>query len=352
MRNRIIDIARGLCIIFVCVFHIVYTPENSLPYNFINSGVWLSIPFFFVLSGYLYKPSRHNIIYRIKSILIPSVKYSFILLVVGGIYCAVFHSYTFRGWLVDVLLTYLRPEFSLDLITLDVPHWNLLLYDIISPIWFIWTMVWTLPVFYALVGYTSKSIRNLVLCCVLLLITSILLYDYSSYFSWSLTLVPVYAAVMFCGSYCANAGVFERIVASRNYMLALIAAAVHFMMFLLCGSPRAFMNELGTIGKWSVIAFFVQTFIGSYALILFCVFLADYKYISDFVEFVGINSLLFMLAHRSFGVVFSDIMGTYIKSGDYWTLDNVTVEIFVKSLTVLVLSLISCSIFIMIKDKR
>ena len=343
-RNKILDIARGLAILFVCAYHIVYTPENDFAYRLSNESIWFAIPFFFLLSGYLYRVERYNLIYRVKALLIPSLVCTSLLLVIGGAYCMLFHSYTINDIFIDFVYTYLRPEFSAKLIPINMNYWDRLLYDVISPVWFIWTLILTLPVFYFFMRFTSHSFRNLFIICAVMLLISFMLYDYRNYFSWSLTLVPVYAAVMLAGDYCSGLKLYERLDNSGSYLIALIAFIIHTVMYYFSGSSRAFMNELGTIGKWSVFTFFIQVFIGSYAFILLCKLLGKIKYVSEFLQFTGRNSLFFMFLHRPLGVIFSDLLGTYIKSGPTWQVE-VNAEVFIYSVIVFILSIISCSAF-------
>lgn len=353
-RDKIIDVARGLAMLFVCAFHLIYFQEEGLFGSFIREGVWLAIPLFFLISGYVYRLRPHDLPYRIKSLLIPSLKYTLFFIVAGGIYCIIFHSYTFKDICIDAVYTYLRPEFSSMLIKLDMNYWDRLLYDIIGQVWFVWTMIFALPLFYLFVRRTSQSFRNLLIICVIFVAMTFMLYDYSSYISWSLTIVPLYAALMLIGDYFAELNLCERIVKSEksvNYFAALAAFIIHSVMFSFSGSPRSFMNELGTIGKFSVFTFFVQVFIGGYAFIILCKLLVKIKFVSWFLQLVGRNSLLFMFLHRPLGALFSDIFGTYIKSGPYWTIDNLTAGICIKSILIYILTLICCSIFAMLKER-
>ena len=276
-RNKIFDTARGIAILCVCAFHLIYTPNGGLAQGFIGESIWFAIPFFFSLSGYLYRIERHSLLHRVKALLIPSVKYTLSLLVIGGAYCMIFHSYTFKDICIDAVYTYLRPEFASILLPLKANYWDRLLYDIISQAWFMWTMIFTLPVFYFFMRYTSQSFRNLFIVCVIMLLISFALYDYRNHLSWSLAIVPVYASLMLAGDYCAGLKIAEHIETCGNYFIAVIALIIHAVIFYFSGSPRAFMNELGTIGSWSVFTVFIQMFIGGYAFIIICSLLDKVK---------------------------------------------------------------------------
>ena len=348
-RNTLIDTARGLGILIVCVFHLIYRPENGLADKFIMSGIWLAIPLFFVISGYLHRDDN-KLAHRVKSLLIPSLRYTLLLLVAGGIYCAIFHGYTLKDWARDFMLTYLRPEFSMRIMPDFIPadFWTCLLYDVISPVWFIWTMIFTLYVFYLLVKFTNRSFWNLLICCIVCVCMSTALYDFSQYFSWSLTLVPVYAAIMLCGAFIASR---EINLESGNIFAAMIAFMIHFAAFVAWGSSNIFMNVVGTLGRLSVIIFFAQVFVGGYPFIFTCRVFMNIKYIAGFLTLLGRNSLIFMFLHRPLGAIFSDMLGTYIKSGTSWNVD-VTPEVFIKSLIVFALSMTLCTLLALVQDDK
>ena len=352
MRNLLFDVARGLAIVLVAIFHIVYRSENGTADIFLKESIWLVIPFFFIVSGYFTNVSAGNLlrdaINRLKRLLFPAVLCSVAVLILLGIYCAIFHAYDFRAWSLDVIATYLRPEFfrkipafaRYDLI-------NALVFDLVSPVWFVWTMALTIPVFYACARLVNlRKFWQVAIICAILLALTFGLYDYRNDFSWSLIIVPVYAAIMIFTRYLREAGLVEKILAYKNaYIFAVFAFAVHGAMFKTWGSSNIFMNEIGTVGKFSVFAFFVQVFVGAYVLLIFCEFLCCVRYLRKFLRFVGRNSLYFLLMHRFFAAIFSDLMGSYIKSGANWYVEF-SGEVFVKSFVAFVLSMICCSVVV------
>ena len=347
-RNNTIDIARGLGLIAVSVYHLVYRAKDSIADQFIRECIWLVIPFFFVVSGYNYvsgkRTLKQNIVHRLQSLLFKTLKYTLVLLALGGVYCVVVHDYTIKDWLRDIIFTYLRPEFS----AIVLPEWGYggILFENISVVWFVWTMIFAYIIFYLVVELVLKSKLNSFLCVVIFLFVGISLYDIADKISWSLTLTPVYAAIMLCGVYVAK--ISSKL--KQNIWLALVAVVIHVLMFKFFGSDLICYSKLGTVGKWSVIPFFVQAFIGTYALIVLCRILAKFNILSRIFAFIGRNSLSFLLLHCAFGVIFADIMNTYIKPGPYWYID-VTPEIFVKSLIGWLLSMICCSIFCIVREK-
>ena len=348
-RYIVFDIAKGIGIILVAVFHLVYRAENGVIDNLIRESIWLLIPFFFAVSACFFNPLKRNfkqnIIQRVHNLLVPSVLFTVIFLVIFGIHWGIFHDYKFSEWISDFTATFLRPEFFAYFSDRNLN--DAVVFDINSSVWFVWVMLIADPLFYYSAEKIFSKQKNLVKLfslCFLLVLISFALYDYNNYFSWSLLLVPFYTAVMLLGTYLALSGNIEIILSTKySYFYALIAFAVHILMFRFCGSSGAFMNELGTIGKWSVFTCFIQTFIGGYAFLTFCNLLRKVKYVSDYLAFIGRNSLYFLLMHRPFGAMCADLMGTYVKSGNYWYVE-LTHEIVLKSIIAFLFSMFMCSL--------
>lgn len=346
-RSIIFDIAKGLGIIFVAIFHLVYRNENSIADFFIRESIWFLIPFFFAISACFFKPLKRNfwqnIIRRVENLLVPAILYTAFFLVIFGAYWGIFHEYKFSEWLNDFVVTFLRPEFYAYFS--DRNTFEAVVFDINSSVWFVWVLAFTDIVFYFLaekIFTRTKNLKKLFLTCTLLILTSFFLYDYNKYFSWSLLLVPFYAAIMLCSFYLAISGYLEKLLNLKyaNFY-ALICFILHVLMFKFYGNSDAFKSELGTIGNYSLFPCFIQTFVGGYAFLIFCKFLGKIKYIFEFFAFIGRNSLDFLLMHRPLGAMIADLMGTYVKSGSLWYVDT-TPEIIMKSIFVFSTSILIC----------
>ena len=357
-RNTTLDIARGLGIIIVCIYHIVYRPEMGFADMLILGGIWFILPFFFVISGYLYKPDKlfsvsENIIYRIKRLLIPALKYTITLLLLWGLYCVIVHGVTLKEWARDIVLTYLRPEFYRLLIDKDV-RIDGLIYDMISTVWFLWTMILAAPLFYIFVDFTNKRAINLFLVCAVLIIISTLLHPYNAKFSWSLTLIPVYSAAALCGAFMNSHDLINKFFYSKyKYILAIIAAIIHVKIFNKFGSFWVFSNSIcnDSAGNFAVLIFFLQVFIGGYAYIVLCDLINKCGVINKILAFIGANSLVFVFMHRIFSTIFADIIGAPIKSWEFWYVPF-TAEAFIKSFCGFIFTIIMCSILACIINKR
>ena len=345
-RKIEIDAAKGLGILIISIYHLVYRPENGIADIILCECIWLFIPFFFLLSGFNFKEGRtisENINHRLKALLFPALKYTAVILFLGGIYCIIFHGYSADDVLKDAVFTYLRPEFS----SMLFPEWGNtgVLFECLSPVWFVWTMILSFLIFYPAERYALKSTKSLCVSCAVLLTAGIMLYGFGEKVSWSMTATPVYAAIMLCGVWLSR----EQNI-RVSIIPAVIALAVHGVMYRFCGNDYAYASQLGTVGRWSVIPFFIQTFIGGYVVYVFCNVCP--AVITKVLAFVGRNSFRYLMLHGIFSLLGADIMQTFTKfTPDLWYVENLTPEIFIKSLIVWVISVICCTLFCVMADR-
>lgn len=359
-RNRTIDIVRGFSIILIMFYHLVYRPRDGFVDRAIRELGWCIVPFFYIIPGYFYKPGRFGIGEELKrhirSVLIPAVKMTLLLIALLGIWCMLFHSYTLTDVIRDGIYAFLRPELASKLIPQlgDAG----IVFSNTSVVWFIWTMMWTMPVFLVLAKLTVPDVKKTLICCIILLAVGIPLYVFVAPLPWSLNHVPVYAAIMLFGSLLSSFDLLERISSMKmvpSLITSVIAAVIHFLLFSRCGTDHMYEGALGTAGFTDVPVYFLETFIGSYVFYNLGRVIDRFEKTAVFLSYVGRNSLIILLLHFPFGVVFSDLLKTYIRPGPYWYLDLVGIEltsvIIYKSIVVFLLSSI-CSILTVVLVDR
>ena len=54
-RNNIIDVMKGIMILFVVIYHLIYRNKGSLFDDIVREMIYLSMPLFFCLAGYFYR---------------------------------------------------------------------------------------------------------------------------------------------------------------------------------------------------------------------------------------------------------------------------------------------------------
>ena len=113
-RNRALDLAKGIGMLFVIIYHLVFRQRGGVADQMICGAMWLFLPLYFAAAGYTYRTGRRtlweNISHRFRTLLLPAIISSSVLLVLGGIYFKITYSYNIRAWLRDAVHTFLRPE--------------------------------------------------------------------------------------------------------------------------------------------------------------------------------------------------------------------------------------------------
>ncbi|MCR5108121.1 MAG: acyltransferase [Lachnospiraceae bacterium] len=359
-RNIALDSARGLAIIIIVIYHLVYKKQNGFFDNMVRESGWCIVPFFFAITGYFHDPQKRNIketiIYREKALLIPTIRVTLIAFLLLGIYCVIFHGYTAPELFRDFVYTYLRPEISSKLIP-DLSDPGMIFYYI-SAVWFIWTMAWSLLLFIPLAAFVSDDTKKNLICCLGLIIINIPLYLIFPKSPWNLAHVPVYTAIMLFGMLLRNTDLRERLNSLKPLAVVCITAAaviLHVLLYKYCGTDAMFDGVLGTKGWISVPVFFIQTFIGSIVLITLGRLISHTDRPAAFFSYTGKNSFFVLLLHLPFGLVYTDLLHNYHKLGtSYWYLELAGIEltpvIIVKSVIIAALSVLSSLCAALLRD--
>ncbi len=363
-RYIAVDIMKGIGIVVVMIYHLVYRQQDGFADHLIRSAIWLFMPLYFIISGYLSDSKGRTVpqqlLRKVKNILVPVVISCCILLVLGGIYCVLFHDFTMTDWIRDVVHTFLRPEFSEKLF----PEWGTggILFLNISPVWFIWTMMWAELLFIPLADKVISDEKKTGITAVILILIQIPLYICIEPLSWSLNLVPIYVVCMLVGARVREGNVIERldnnkIPAWASLLFAAGILVLHVYMYYQVGLDWVYAGTLGTTGPdggrgWmDVLIFPIQAMLGGIAIYAISDVLAGWRKIGEALAWVGRHSLAFLCYHCAYGVIAADLLHTYIKPGQYWFVDDLNWEIIMKSWAGFLFALICCIIHCVLKDK-
>lgn len=185
------------------MIHLVYRPKEGIADYILMALGWNLIALYFMLSGFTFSAGKRtvkeNYLNRLKHLLLPAVVTEIVLLSFGGIYCVFVHGYNLNDWLHDVMVTALRPEFCRN-ISADWGNGSLL-FDDLSPSWFIWTMAWTELLFFPLAEFCiGKPASRWWITMAVLTGVQIVLYIFVSPVSWELQLVPLFTIFMLIGA--------------------------------------------------------------------------------------------------------------------------------------------------------
>ena len=335
-RNNLIDIMKGLLILDVAVYHLIYRVKGSMFDNIVREIGYLAIPMFFCLAGYFYRDITGSLISgiwtRIKKILLPVLGVSGVLLLLFGPYYMLVHHYTAHDWLGDILMTYLRPE----LMAIILPEFSGgQLFNNISPVWFIWTLLFSTLLFLLCMEFAKKNNARLIITTIVLLAIGIVMYVLIPAFSWCLQMTPFYAGIMMLGVILNRFTVFEKLEKINlgiSSVIMIAAAIAHYFIFMNFGSDLMYLSIVGDKGFLSGIAFVIQIIVGGYALFTFSRIIALWKYSEEAFAWVGRHTLVILLFHCLIGGIAADIMHTYNKPGPDWYVDPLTAETVIKSI--------------------
>lgn len=343
-RDNAVDIAKGIGMLFVVAYHLVFRERAGTADQMIQGAVWLFLPLFFALSGYTYCAGRRtplqNIIHRFQNLLLPSIISCCILLVLGGFYFSKTAFFGWRAWIRDAVHTFLRPELGVKVID-DAGG---VLFHNISPVWFVWTLWWASILFYFVVDFALKNAVRFGIVTVGLMTVGTAVYVFVPPTPWSISLAPVYACMMLLGAYAGKTKVFQKHKphAAVAIIEAAVCLAVQALLFKKFGSDQIYAGQLGIAGAWDPVLCYLQLIIGGFGIMQLSGALQNLSLLRP-VAFIGKNSLVFLLLHCMFGAVAAGILNNPIKTGGQWYISYLKPSVVYKSLFGMVISLCCCT---------
>ena len=355
---------KGLGILVVAVFHLVFRPMLGVADYVIKALGWAVIGIFFILAGYNSKVEievKENYKRRIVRLLIPVFITELILLTLGGIYCILVHDYKISDVFHDGIVVFLRPELS-SKIAGSGADWGQggTLFNNLSPSWYIWSMVWTELFFHPLRKLIKgKGEKAWIILFLILLGIQVPLYVFLPPASWNLTIVPTFIMFMLIGAKLREWDAFGRLakVPPRHAVwISILCFAAHFGLFYLDGDESYYASIYGKNGAWDVFAVVVQAVIFFPAFFFLVRGLGRARILSKAMSWLGKHTIPILMMHDLFAMMYADLLHNYIKPGpQYWYLEfrgiEPTFEIIGKSILTLVLSLLTCIPLAMLWDK-
>ena len=356
-RYKTIDIMKGIMILSVAVYHLVYRVQDGIMDSALRGMTYLLLPVFFVLSGYFYKKGNDNLIKSIfmrlrKFALAPAITAAVLIVVLAPYYIFLQEGYTFHTWVSDALTTFIRPE----LMEQFLPDYASVgtLFNNLSSVWYIWAMIWASIVFYAVAHFTEDSITKLSIASAILLVVGTVMYIFLPPMSWSLELAPLYAFFMMTGLIFRKMDLIEKareINIFASLAIAIAAAVSHVFIFRFFGSDQLYRSFFGEYNVLSVLFFVLQTFIGGYVILTVARILRKFDPIGKPLSWVGSHTLVFLIFNGVIGGLASDLLRTYNKMGPNWYVDPLTAEILIKSIITCIISIAGCAALSLLNDK-
>lgn len=354
MEKRVLslDIAKGLGILIVMVWHLIYLTMPGMSVFKIFFGSLMFVYFF--ISGYTYKIGKRsigqNILHRAKQLLIPFVIYKLICYIIGGMAFLIMGKATLPE-IGSHVISSLPGTFN-PVIT----EFNLFNY-ILSVYWFLEQLFLSSVIFFLFADYALKNLKRLSLICGGLLGISAILIQFGIVLPWNLQCSPMLVTVMLIGAYCGKKKLFtEGSLKGKSLLFSVIIAfAVKVVLFMISPISSLSRGMIGTLGGASVITATIQGICGSYVLINLCRLFEKNKISSKVFSWLGNNTIPFLLLHMLFGHIFAlatnlqvnlDVMAAMAMGKEL----NLSYNTILETIAVYFASLILCIISVYVKN--
>lgn len=376
------DVIKGIGMLVVMIFHIVYRTRGGIADNIIRASLIAVIAGYFVISGLLHGVERRTIIgeyiNKFKHLVLPTVVVTFVASVFGGIYCHIVHGMSASAWIRNIVYIYLRPELSVKVVGNMDPIKDMVFLDL-STTWFAWTLIIAYIVFIPLSKLILKSQALSIAATVAMFVLGNIIYVNVGSSPWNASLVPLYVSAMLLVQHLKYENIVAKIrkmniVASITSTIAAMLAmfgmyfyilddhmyeaqlgVFHLLKFKHWSYPYGYakVNPLveykGLIwieGTCHILAGLICLYVG----INIARYIRKIRGASKLLEYIGKNSLYVMILHSLIALPFVDLLHCINKMGAKWYLDDLTPEITIKSIICAILSLVCCLIICRAKD--
>lgn len=352
------DIAKGIGMLFVIFLHTVTlytlggrdTETSGLVSIVVLALFGYMMPFYFIMSGYNYKPGVPygvSVRKRAKQLLIPLFNFTVAIWVLLGAYLCLrgetdvptlFKSYI-AYWLTDPLAGWAGLDASRTLVAQSV-----------GPTWFIKCLMLAYLIFTAVAPYALKKTSSMFSVILGLFGLS---YVFAACIDrlpgidglpWNADVAPAAAGLMLIGVVMRKYKLFDWHFTDKRKSMVNSLIALGVLIYLQVEVPGVGMFSSGRIaykmGPAEVFVTLACGVLGTVFLMNLSKLLVKAKYLGTFLAYVGQNSLVVLIIHGPVMRVFCDIFGlTGAPAG----------SIGLANLAVFVLTLLTSIFFIYLK---
>ncbi len=290
-RLDYVDIAKGFMILAVVLSHAWFVDSDLL-------GNWLpfSMPVFFFLSGYTYKPGRgywKNILKRVVALLLPYF-----------IFCAVCNCFfpVYAGLVKKISMMsygFLPSRADLWIAVLKADALGMLMS---TPMWFLVSLFTASILFFAVADKTRDSLKwTVVAVVVLLAVTFGIELVKKEQLPWYVDLASYAAALMLLGAYCGGRGLY-RTLSVKNVIVGLVLlVASEVLNRVFWGSARTSVVHYIEPAAWyGVFTGFVIAVTGCIGSLCVARLLQEVPGVKQVLKWLGRNSLWILCIHYCF----------------------------------------------------
>ncbi|MBQ8025311.1 MAG: acyltransferase family protein [Oscillospiraceae bacterium] len=283
-RLDYIDVAKGILILAVVLAHAWFANINILGHM-----VPFSMPAFFFLSGYTYKPGRgyfKNLGKRVVGLLLPYVFFSTACTLLYPVY-------------VNLAKTPVWQQTGMGPIWTAVAKADALNMLMATPMWFLVALFTGSILFFAIADRTRGSLKWTVLSAAVL-VTAALVIDVlkKNTLWWFVDLAPYTAAMMVIGAYCGNKKVFSKITL-RAVLIGLVCLAVaEIVNIYFPGSNKTSVVTYIEPKTWyGVLTAFVIAVTGTFGTLLVARLVEKIPVVRRIFIWLGQNSIWILCIH-------------------------------------------------------
>ena len=290
-RLDFVDVAKGMMILAVVLSHAWFANSDIL-------GDWLpfSMPVFFFLSGYTYRPGRSygtSLGRRVVSLLFPY----FIFCAVCNLFFPVYAGLVKRISMMSY--SYLPSKGALWLAVLKADALNMLMS---TPMWFLAALFTASILFFALVNRTRESLwKTLIAAAVLVAVAVGIDLVKKATLPWFIDLAPYAAALMLLGAYCGRKRLYVKLHVLWIIVGLVLLAAAEALNRVFPGSARTSIVQYIESGAWyGVLTAFVIAVTGCIGTLCVARLVDLIPGLNRVFRWLGRNSLWILCIHYCF----------------------------------------------------
>ncbi len=296
------DIAKGLAILFVIFLHSVQLKSSAMEIVLTFGGY--AMPFFFLMSGYYYKPGRRtwgqNVSKRLRQLLLPLVIYSVSIYIMMYVFFAIRNEANITDALASFASFWLTKPLDILLKLNPDPANPFTL--LMGPGWFLQYMITGCLIFYFVADYALRDIYRFISVNFMFVAGTAATISVVPRLPWGIHAAPLVASLMLFGALFGQRKLLEAGTVPKkwNVINAVSAFCIYVIFMLLYPGSGTFISAmLGTelIGVWDVPFTLMAGILGTYALVNFCRLAAKGKFLANGLSWCGRNSLSLMLVN-------------------------------------------------------
>ena len=352
-RDPVQDIAKGFGMLFVIFLHTttLFTVggRDTVPSGLVTilflSLMGYMMPFFFLISGYNYKPGnlsyRDSVRKRARQLLVPLFNYTVVIWIILGTYLClrgetdpwtVFKSYI-AYWLTDPLAGWVGLDASRTLVAQTV-----------GPTWFIKCLMVAYLIFAAVAPAAVKKHGTMFSAIVGLVFLTYIITLFVDDLPWDAEIAPAAAAMMLIGILMRKRDLFGERHSNTKWNIINSLVALAILIYLQVKATGVGMISGGRInyqmGPVEVFLTMVCGVLGTFFLMNISKLLVKIKGLNAFLAYVGQNSLIVLILHGPIMRIYCDLFGLTGTPAGSFGLTN---------LYVFLLTLLTTVIFIYLK---